>query len=107
MSVNDGASPHLSNQHRSDAGQQPRLSGDQDSSSVAKGRHIIMTYELRLGGRTIGLYDDQEDALVRVRRMMQRDADCEPEVIDTRTGRAFEPAASLRWREELASKIGY
>ena len=66
-----------------------------------------MSYELRLSGRTIGLYDDQEDALDRVRTMLRRDADCELEVMDTRTGRAFEPAASLRWREELACKIGF
>lgn len=66
-----------------------------------------MGYELRLEGHTIGVYDDQEDALDRVRRMVRCDADCELEVMDTRTGRAFEPAASLRWREELACKIGY
>ena len=66
-----------------------------------------MNYELRLSGRKLGVYDHQEDALDRVRRMLRHDADCELEVIDTRTGRAFEPAASLRWREELASKIGF
>jgi hypothetical protein len=66
-----------------------------------------MTYELRLSGQKIGLYHHQEDALDRARRILQRDADCNLEVMDTRTGRAFEPAASLRWRDELASKIGY
>jgi hypothetical protein len=39
--------------------------------------------------------------------MMKRDPDCEPGVLDTRMGRAFEPAASISWREELASKLGY
>jgi hypothetical protein len=39
--------------------------------------------------------------------MMKRDPDCEPEVLETHMRRAFEPAASISWREELASKIGY
>ena len=66
-----------------------------------------MGYELRNNGRSIGTFDRQEDALDRVRVMMKRDPDCEPEVLDTRMGRAFEPAASISWRDELASKIGY
>ena len=66
-----------------------------------------MGYELRNYGRSLGKFDRQEDALAQVRVMMKRDPDCEPEVLDTHMGRAFEPAASISWREELASKIGY
>ena len=49
-----------------------------------------------------------EQAMGRVReatKLMPRD--CEVEMIDTRTGRAAEPAASVQWREELATKIGF
>jgi hypothetical protein len=66
-----------------------------------------MGYELRINGRTAQVYDDPEDALDRVRVLMKSNRDIEPEVLDTRTGRAFEPAASIRWREELATKIGF
>jgi hypothetical protein len=66
-----------------------------------------MGYELRINGRTAEVYDHPEDALDRVRALMKSDCDIEPEVLDTRTGRAFEPAASKRWREELAAKIGF
>ena len=66
-----------------------------------------MSYELRVNGRKLDVYEDPCEALDRVRALLMWDCDAEPEVIDTRTGRAFEVAASLRWREELASKIGY
>ena len=66
-----------------------------------------MGYELRSNGRSLGTFDRPEDALARVRVMMKRDPDCEPEVLETRTGRAFQPAASIAWRDELASKIGF
>jgi hypothetical protein len=36
---------------------------------------------------------------------MKPNPDCEPEVLDTHTGRPFEPAASIIWRDELANKI--
>jgi hypothetical protein len=66
-----------------------------------------MGYELRINGRTAQVYDDPEDALDHVRALIKSDCDVEPELLDTRTGRAFEPAASIRWREELATKIGF
>jgi hypothetical protein len=66
-----------------------------------------MGYELRINGRTLDVYIHSEDALDRVRTLMKVDCDIEAEVLDTRTGRAFEPAASLRWREELATIIGF
>ena len=66
-----------------------------------------MGYELRVNGLPAAVYSDPEDALDRVRTLMKSDCDLEPEIIDTRTGRAFEPAASIRWREELANKVGF
>jgi hypothetical protein len=66
-----------------------------------------MRYEFRLNGRTYGFYDSFEEALDRVRQAIACDPDAEPEVLDARTGRAFEPAASIRWRDELASRMGY
>jgi hypothetical protein len=62
-------------------------------------------YELRLNGKSVGRYDDAETALERVRLFTVIDPDVEPEIMDTRTGRAFEVAASLRWREELKAKM--
>ena len=66
-----------------------------------------MAYELRVHGTIREVYNNPEDALDRVRALMKVDCDIEPEVLDTRTGRAFEPAASIRWREELAEKVGF
>ena len=66
-----------------------------------------MSYELRINGRPTAAYDSPEDALNGVRVLMKSNCDLEPEVLDTRTGRAFEPAASVQWREELATKIGF
>ena len=66
-----------------------------------------MSYQLLVDGRKLGTYEHPEDALDRVRTLMMCDCNAEPEVLDTRTGHAFEVAASLKWREELASKIGY
>jgi hypothetical protein len=66
-----------------------------------------MAYELRVNGRILDRYDQPEDALVGVRTLMKFNCDLEPEVLDSRTGRAFAPAASIRSREELATKIGF
>jgi len=62
-------------------------------------------YELRINGRPVGVYDDQAAALACVRLFTDLDADAEIEVMDTRTGRAFEVAASVRWREEIAARM--
>ncbi|MBV8702854.1 MAG: hypothetical protein JO118_04000 [Acetobacteraceae bacterium] len=62
-------------------------------------------YELRINGRRVGVYDDPAAALARVRFFTDLDADAEMEVMDTRTGRAFEVAASVRWREEIAARM--
>lgn len=66
-----------------------------------------MLYELRINGRKLGQYDDPDDALACARAFTRNEPDFEVEILDTRTGRAFEPAASIRWRDELATKIGY
>jgi hypothetical protein len=66
-----------------------------------------MAYELRVNGTIREFYKHPEEALERVRALIKMDCDIEPEVLDTRTGRAFEVAASIRWREELANKIGF
>ena len=62
-------------------------------------------YELRINGRPVGVYQDQSVALARVRLFTDLDTDAEIEVMDTRTGRAFEVAASVRWRDEIAAKM--
>jgi hypothetical protein len=62
-------------------------------------------YELRINGRPVGVYNDQAAALARVRLFTDLDADAEIEVMDMRTGRAFEVAASVRWREEIAARM--
>ncbi len=62
-------------------------------------------YELRINGRPIGTYDDAVAALARARLLVSVTPDCEPEIMDTRTGRAFEVGASVRWREELAARM--
>lgn len=62
-------------------------------------------YELRINGRPIGTYADQATALSRVRLLTHLDNDAEIEIMDTRTGRAFEVAASVRWRDEIAARM--
>jgi hypothetical protein len=62
-------------------------------------------YELRINGRPVGVYDDEATALTRVRLFADIDADAEIEIMDTRTGRAFEVAASVRWRDEIAARM--
>lgn len=66
-----------------------------------------MAYELRLEGQASELFVTTEAALRRVRSIIRNQPDADPEIVDTRTGRAFEPAASKDWREELARKLGY
>jgi hypothetical protein len=67
-----------------------------------------MAYQVRVNTMTIGTYPTPEEAMSRVREATKlMPPDCEVEMIDTRTGRAAEPAASVQWREELASKIGF
>ncbi len=62
-------------------------------------------YEVRINGQPSVLYGDEAAALLRVRQVAWLNPDAEIEVIDARTGRAFEVAASLRWREEIAARM--
>ena len=62
-------------------------------------------YELRVDGHFIQTYADSTDAMARVRLLAALQPDTEIELIDSRTGRAFEVAASVRWREEIAARM--
>jgi hypothetical protein len=55
----------------------------------------------------VGEFPTEEAALAGVRQELKACPDCEPEVIDTTTGKPFAPAASHGWREHLAKKVGY
>ncbi len=66
-----------------------------------------MAYELRNGNESLGTFDSSEAALEAVRTLLKSNPDADPEILDTSTGRAFEPAASKRWREHLANNVGY
>lgn len=66
-----------------------------------------MAYEVRMGGKVVGTYDTEEEAMAAVREALLADADVEPEVYDTRTGKAAAPGSSAGWREHLATKTGF
>ena len=66
-----------------------------------------MAYELRINGKPVGTYATTDEAIQRAREATQSVPDCEVEMIDTKTGHAAEPAATVRWREELANKVGF
>jgi len=66
-----------------------------------------MGYEVRLDQRSVGEFPTTEAALARVRDELKARPDCEPESIDTATGKPFAPAASRGWREQLAKEVGY
>jgi hypothetical protein len=66
-----------------------------------------MSYELRVNGHKPETFERPEDAFDRVRFWLRADLDCEPELRDTQTGHAVGPAASLKWRDELATRIGF
>jgi hypothetical protein len=66
----------------------------------------MLRYELRINARTYGEYHTLEEALHRVKAAIVLDPDLDPEVIDRRTGRACMIAASKRWRDEIAERLG-
>ena len=66
-----------------------------------------MPYELHIDRRYIATFDSSDEALNQARAALKERPGCEPEILDAETKRAFEPAASLRWRDELANKVGY
>ncbi len=48
-----------------------------------------------------------EEAQTHVRSVLISCADAEVEILDPVTKRAVEPASSKRWRDELATKVGF
>lgn len=66
-----------------------------------------MRYEVRVDGSSLGVFATAEEALDCVRRALEQNPNHEPEIIDMTTGKAYEPAASVDERDELADKIGY
>ncbi len=66
-----------------------------------------MAYELRIDRQPAGTFERSEDAVARVRQALKNRPDCEPEIIDTATGKPFAPAASRGWREHLANEVGF
>ncbi len=66
-----------------------------------------MAYDLHIDHRHVATYDNLDAALERAREAVRTRPDCEPEILDSKTKRAVEPASSRRWREELANKVGF
>ena len=64
-----------------------------------------MAYEVRIDTKPVGTFDNSEAAIERVREELARRPDCEPEILDTSTGRAVQPASSKRWQEHLSKTI--
>jgi hypothetical protein len=66
----------------------------------------LMSFTVRLKGRTIATYDTEAEAEARAREIVLQDADNQPEVIDEQTGRAAAPAlASTLLGSEAASSV--
>jgi hypothetical protein len=66
-----------------------------------------MPFELRVNRQTVGTFATVEEAVAQARDIVRADADRQPEVIDTATGKPVAPAASRGSRDDLARKIGY
>jgi hypothetical protein len=65
-----------------------------------------MRYEVRVDGASIGVFETADEALERVRRALEENPGHEPEIIDQEAGKAYEPAATVDGREDLATTIG-
>jgi hypothetical protein len=63
--------------------------------------------EVRVNGSTIGRYESEQEAIECVRRRIKDNANSEPEIFDTETGKPVTPAASRGWREHISKHIGY
>jgi hypothetical protein len=61
---------------------------------------------ITINARTYGDYHTLEEALHRAKAAIVLDPDLDPEIIDRRTGRACMVAASKRWRDEIAERLG-
>jgi hypothetical protein len=66
-----------------------------------------MPYEVRVNGTVIAVHERQRDALAQVKELVARDPDVAVEIIDTATGRAAAPAASVEERQDFARKVGF
>jgi len=66
-----------------------------------------MSYELHVHRRHVANFETLEEAQTRARNLMREQPDSEPEILDSTTKRAVEPASSRSWREDLSNKIGY
>jgi hypothetical protein len=66
----------------------------------------MLYYEFRINGRVCGEYPTLDEALQRAKAAVVLEADLDPEVIDRRTGRACMIAASRRWWDEIAERLG-
>jgi hypothetical protein len=66
-----------------------------------------MPYELRVDGKSVQIFDTEEEAIAHAREAMQARPECEPEIWDTTTGKPAAPAASKAWRDDLARKVGF
>ena len=66
-----------------------------------------MAFAVKLDGKTIVTFDTEQEAMARAREIIRSNADQQPEVLDTETGRAVAPGASANSRERLARKVGF
>jgi hypothetical protein len=66
-----------------------------------------MAFDLHIDRRHVQTFESLDDALAHAREALLTNPDCEPEILDSETKRAVEPASSRRWREELSRKVGF
>ncbi|WP_428492405.1 hypothetical protein [Rhodopila sp.] len=66
-----------------------------------------MSFELRIGGRSIDRFESSDDAETRAKELVRENADIVVEIIDLSTGRPYAPAAGAGDRDALAGKIGF
>lgn len=66
-----------------------------------------MPFELRVDHEIVATFGTEAEALAQARELVRRNADVQPEVLDTATGQPVAPAASAGSRDDLARKIGY
>lgn len=66
-----------------------------------------MPFIVRLDVKTLATCATEDEALARARDIVRENADKQPEVLDSRTGRGVAPGASARSRDHLAQKTGF
>lgn len=65
-----------------------------------------MTFEVYVEKTLIVTCATLREAQAHARAVVKNCADAEVEILNPATKRAVEPAASQRWRDELAAKLG-